>query len=342
MIRFKPIWSDSMGAKSFCTLVETPDIKALIDPGASIMQPGFPAPADKKISWLGEAGKAIKKAGDIADMIIISHYHYDHFTDFDRDLYKGKRLYLKNPNRYINRSQRRRSEAFLDRICKSFGDINLEDLLCAENPRGYDDLVKKPPSAMGEDSMDEGRAWFRELTGYWNKIREIPELKFDEIEVRYPEGGELKIGETTVRFTNPLFHGTEYARIGWVFSTIVEHGKEKLIHSSDISGPIIEDYGRWLIKENPTILLLDGPATYLLPYILTPANLRRAVDNIKGIIEKTSTECIILDHHLTRDRRYRETLKEVYKTAKKQDKEILTVAEYLGKTPVLDLQTQII
>jgi len=36
------IWFDSMGAKSSCILVDTPDIKILVDPGAAAMQPSYP------------------------------------------------------------------------------------------------------------------------------------------------------------------------------------------------------------------------------------------------------------------------------------------------------------
>jgi predicted metallo-beta-lactamase superfamily hydrolase len=51
--------------------------------------------------------------------------------------------------------------------------------------------------------------------------------------------------------------------VGWVFSTVIEHGGQKLIHSSDLNGPIIEDYPEWTIRENPDLLVLDGPMTYM-------------------------------------------------------------------------------
>lgn len=31
------VWFDSMGAKSSCLLIETPDVKILVDPGAAEM-----------------------------------------------------------------------------------------------------------------------------------------------------------------------------------------------------------------------------------------------------------------------------------------------------------------
>ena len=346
-MQFKPIWSDSLGAKSSCTFIETPDIKILIDPGAAIMQPSFPAPVTKKMQWLRKAKSAIRKASKKADLIVISHYHYDHFTDFDKHLYNGKRLFLKNPNEYINYSQRKRSENFLQSICKSFGNVDLKDFFVKRKFKNYEDPRKELPIAMSKDFgdynerrqqlLDKGSNWFEKLAKYWNEIPEIPDLEFDEIEIRYSEGREFEFGETKLRFTRPLFHGIEYTRLGWIFATIIEHEDRKLIYSSDMGGPIIEDYREWIIKENPDVLILDGPATYLVPYILNLINLRRAIANTIKIIKKTGTELIILDHHLLRDRKYRETLGEVYKTARRKNIDVLTAAEYLGKTPVLGM-----
>lgn len=41
-VLFKPIWFDSIGAKSSSTLIKT-DIKIVIDPGIAIMHQSFPA-----------------------------------------------------------------------------------------------------------------------------------------------------------------------------------------------------------------------------------------------------------------------------------------------------------
>ena len=105
------MWFDSFGAKSSCTLVKTPDVVILVDPGAAIMQPSFPASWADKIRWLGEAEAAIRKAGEDADVVVVTHYHYDHYTR-DPAFYEGKLLLAKNPNEYINDSQRKRAERF--------------------------------------------------------------------------------------------------------------------------------------------------------------------------------------------------------------------------------------
>ena len=43
MIEVYPVWADSLGAKSFCTLIRTEDVSILVDPGVAIMHPSFPA-----------------------------------------------------------------------------------------------------------------------------------------------------------------------------------------------------------------------------------------------------------------------------------------------------------
>lgn len=346
---FKPVWFDSLGAKSSCTLVTTPDVSVLIDPGIAIMQPGFPASVSKKLYWEAQGRRKIKDAVKKADIIVISHYHYDHYFPNDVDMYKNKLLFVKNPNEYINDSQRKRAESFYSRLCEHFGNIKLNSVLRRASTKTYADPLSKLPIAMHEDfgNYNERRKqlfklgikWFNRRVDKWNKTPEIPELKFDKIEVRYPEGKEFRFGKTKLRFTEPLFHGVEFSRVGWVFATIVEHEDEKLIHSSDVNGPIIEDYAEWLIKENPNILILDGPMTYMFGYMLNKTNLNRAVNNAVRIIKEADTELIIYDHHLPREAKFKVHTKKVWETAKKFDTKLMTAAEFLGKTPkVLDVK----
>lgn len=340
------VWFDSMGAKSACTLVKTPDASILIDPGIAVMHPGFPASRGEKRTWFKKGREAIKKAAGEAGVVVVSHYHYDHFMDFDRELYRGKLLLAKNPNRFINDSQRKRAERFYDNLCRSFGETRLESLLREPEKKGYGDPMDSLSLAKSRDFgdyasrkrelLEKGRKWFRNRAEKWQRYRTIPEMKFREIEVKYPEGREFALGNTRLRFTKALFHGIEYSRVGWVFATVVEHGGEKLIHTSDVNGPIIEDYARWIIQEDPTVLILDGPMTYMLGYLLNRINLNRAVENACRILRETRrTELIIYDHHLPREPGFRERTRDFWYSAKEEEKTALTAAEYLGRTPVV-------
>ncbi len=278
-------------------------------------------------------------------MIVISHYHYDHFTDFDEKLYEGKLILAKNCNEYINDSQRKRAERFYDRLCGTFGNVKLNDLLEENRKKNYPDPLNFLPQARSKDYKDyserkrellrKGKKWFSKRVENWNKLKLVPEVKFDKCEVRWADGKEFRFGKTRVRFTRPLFHGIEYARVGWVIPTIITLEDEKIIHSSDLEGPVIEDHSEWIINENPNVLIIDGPSTYLIPFMLNLINLRRAVENMCGIIKETDSELILYDHHLLRERLFRERVKEVYQAAEEERKKVLTAAEYLGKMPVV-------
>lgn len=344
-IEFKPIWFDSLGAKSSCTLIKTPDVSILIDPGVAVMQPSFPASWNEKLRWKEEARSRIGEASEEADVIIISHYHYDHFIDFDEKLYEGKLILAKNCNEYINDSQRKRAEKFYGSICRTFGNAKLHDLLEEKEKKEHPEPLSLLPLARNKDYGDyserkkellgKGRKWFLKRVENWNKSKLVPEMNFDKCEVRWADGREFKFGKTGIRLTRPLFHGIEYARVGWIIATVVIYEGEKIIHTSDLEGPVIEDQGEWIVSEKPDVLILDGPSTYLIPFMLNLINVQRAIENMRKIIREAETELIIYDHHLLRERLFRERVKEVYRVAEQENKRVLTAAEYLGKTPMV-------
>ena len=346
------LWFDSMGAKSSSLLLETPDIKLLIDPGAAVMQPSFPLSEAEKKLLCQKAFGAINKAAKKADTIFISHYHYDHHTLPDEphelELYEGKNIWVKNPNLWINRSQWGRARLFLSLLYEGLKGSGFENLLYPAQRRNFPDLLKNLPLASRKDYGDyekrkkqllrKGKAWFRNTANLWKKGKWVPEFSLGSTEVFFADGKSIKVGGTKIKFTEPLFHGIEYDRVGWVLGLVCEYKAAKFLYSSDLQGPQIEDYAEWIIKENPDILILDGPATYLLGYMLNKINLARAVSNASQVLRKTTSKVMIYDHHLTRGTRYKERVSKVYEVAHEEKKTLLTAAEWLGKeTLVLKL-----
>jgi len=63
--------------------------------------------------------------------------------------------------------------------------------------------------------------------------------------------------------------------------------------------------------------------------------LNRAVENAAEIVREIDAELIIYDHHLPRDRKFRERTEKVWNTAKEVNKKVMTVAEFLGHEPVV-------
>ncbi|RLI05497.1 hypothetical protein DRO22_02660 [Candidatus Bathyarchaeota archaeon] len=80
-IRVHPLAFESFGVRSMCTYVETPDIKVLLDAGVALgpNRFGFP-PHPREYAALKERREIIVKTAEKADVVTISHYHFDHHT----------------------------------------------------------------------------------------------------------------------------------------------------------------------------------------------------------------------------------------------------------------------
>jgi predicted metallo-beta-lactamase superfamily hydrolase len=99
------------------TFVETDDQKILIDPGVSLAPLRYglePHP----LEWqrLDETWNIIKDYAEESEVLIVTHYHYDHHDPDYPELYSGKTVFIKHPTENINRSQRDRATYFLAAI----------------------------------------------------------------------------------------------------------------------------------------------------------------------------------------------------------------------------------
>jgi predicted metallo-beta-lactamase superfamily hydrolase len=126
-IEIAPIAAESFGVRSMCTLVETPDVKVLLDAGVSLCPYRFRLPPHPiEFKTIQKLRKSIAEAADKAQVVTISHYHFDHHTpsyedwvvnwteedETARQIYQGKTVLMKNPRDKINASQRQRAWLF--------------------------------------------------------------------------------------------------------------------------------------------------------------------------------------------------------------------------------------
>ncbi len=113
-MRVVPLAADSMGTRSMATLVETGGGTFLIDPGVDLGPkryglPPHPVEEERKtLHW-----QRIKEAAHKAQVLIITHYHHDHFNPRELGIFRGKLIILKDPEHCINRNQAKRARRLL-------------------------------------------------------------------------------------------------------------------------------------------------------------------------------------------------------------------------------------
>jgi len=253
------------------TFVETDDLAVLIDPGVSLAPIRYnlpPHPIEEQ--RMSERWAEIKEHAARSDVLVVTHYHYDHHDPDEPEVYEGKIVYLKHPKDKINRSQAARASYFLDR-----------------------------------------------LTG-------IPQS------IEIADGKEFKHGSTLIKFSPPVYHGTN-PRLGYVVEVSIACGGEKVVFTSDVEGPSVDEQANFIIQENPDLVILDGPMTYMLGFRFSMTSLALSIANINRMIQETSVNSMLVEHHFMRDLKYKERIAEVYNCAAERDVKVITAAEYLGQ-----------
>ena len=156
----------------------------------------------------------------------------------------------------------------------------------------------------------------------------LENLKKINAEAEVADGRELIFGRCRLKFSHPVQHGND-SRLGYVLQVLVDEAGERVIHTSDVEGIVIEEQARFITSNMPETVICDGPMTYMLGDKYSEEDLKRSLKNLKKIIKMTSIEELIIDHHLTRDREWRIKLKEFLEEVK-DIVEIHTAASYIG------------
>jgi len=123
--KIKPIADESLGVRSMAILVEVGDTNILLDAGVSLAPSRYglpPHPAEFK--ELIRRRKLLLNAAGRASIVVVSHYHRDHYTPFERriyeasgpdvfrEIYGGKLVLAANPEIGLTGSQKQRARRF--------------------------------------------------------------------------------------------------------------------------------------------------------------------------------------------------------------------------------------
>ncbi len=349
-IKVRLLFFDSLGAKCSSVLVNTPDVSILIDPGAAGLQPGFPLSSEEKALLREKACERILRYGASSDVVVISHYHYDHHVHPSRleemaGLFKRKTLLVKDPNQWINKSQRKRSLDFLSSLYRIFGEEeSFEKVLSQSRFVMKKDLTEEYPKTSAIWQRAKGKKmmvyqaklrWFEKIVESWRKNKWIEDFKVGDTKVMLADGKSFTFGDTKICFSQPMFHGQFLDNIGWVLGVLVKFDDDKFLFTSDLQGPIIEEYADWIIRSEPDFIVADGPPLYTYGFMIGKEDVEQVIKNMQNIMREARPRGILWDHHMCRGL-FRSKLKRVYSYAKKLNVKICTAAEYIGRKPLIE------
>ena len=281
-----PIGFESLGVRSMCTFIQTPDVGILIDAGVALGPRFSKPPHPREYEARAACRSKIRKYASRSDVLIVSHYHNDHHTPSYTDtvwlgssaeesetIYRDKIVIAKDVRNMINFAQRRRGWMF-QRFVKRIGS-----------------------------------------------------------KCQIGDGASFEYGGTKIKLSAPVPHGEETSGLGWVIMTSIESEEEKIMHASDVQGPMSDQTTNMILKENASLLILGGPPSYLAGTKVNAAAIQKGFHNAAKIAGRVPT--VFFEHHVLRSENWREEAKIVYDGASAANHKLITAAEHMGMHPNL-------
>ncbi len=180
-------------------------------------------------------------------------------------------------------------------------------------------LFARDPAIMSAKQAETANRFFKAIDG-------LP------LETVWADGRTFKFKKTVVEFSPAVWHGTRDAEPGTVIMTSVTRGKEKVLVTSDVGGPLEAATTDAICAAKAQTVVVDGYPTYHLGQFATDFDLVRSMVNLCRILAAPGLKTLVVDHHICRDYRYPTFLKVVYAKARQLKKQFGTAAEVLGKT----------
>ena len=176
-------------------------------------------------------------------------------------------------------------------------------------------LVKNPKENI--NASQRQRAWmFKKTGGKYAKAVEVA------------DGKTFSFGNTKLRFSEAVVHGSEDPILGWVVMTTVEYGEERFMFSPDVQGPMAKRTTELILATKPQMIMLGGPPLYLGGFRVDLAQLEKGIFNLERIVEEVPN--VVLEHHALRDEDWRSKIGRVFARAAEKGHTMQTAAEYSG------------
>ena len=271
-----PLACESLGTRGMAAYISTGDLGILIDPGVDLAPMRFRLPPHRiELERKTQHWNRIREYAQKAQILIVTHYHHDHFHEDESELFRDKHVLLKHPAKQINFNQKKRARILLKRIER---------------------LAR---------------------------------------EIHYADGKNFRFGDVRIQFSKPVYHGID-DRSGYVVEVSIRN-ERTFLHTSDVTGPIRPEHLEFILKENPEILLCDGPVSHMVGSKYDTSYLDTCIKNLITVIEQTRVQKFMLEHHLLRELEWKDKIAPVFDAAEKRGIILSPAAEFAGlKTELLE------
>ncbi len=287
-----------MGTRSTSTFVSA-KCGILIDPSAALALRIHGLPPHKMELERKDAHTArIIEYAKMADVIVVTHYHYDHHNPRIPEIFKGKIALLKHPSENINYSQKVRAKVFVEKLEPIAKKIEYTD------GRKF---TYKGVTLTFSDALPHGPD---DSLGYLTMVG-----IYDRSAKKEKKNGMTKKYSSARR--KRLINRSNYET-------------DSFLYTSDVQGMPLASHLEFAMKQNARLVYCDGPLhEFASKY--PGGTLRNASRNMNALLRHSDIETLILDHHLLRDPAWKRYVRSTFATASKLGKSVITAAEYSGK-----------
>ncbi len=131
-------------------------------------------------------------------------------------------------------------------------------------------------------------------------------------------------------FSKPFWHGGEESKVGKVIFFLYKG----FLFASDTQGFLDKEALEWVMDANPKTIFFSGYPSYR-----NPEGIEESLRNVEEIMFRTDVKTMIMDHHATRDKNFRESFRELFEFSEEVGVRLITAAEFM-KTKELLLEAR--
>jgi len=148
-------------------------------------------------------------------------------------------------------------------------------------------------------------------------------------EMRIADGATYEFGGTKVSFSEPVPHGEEGTRLGYVIMPKITWEDRSFLFASDVQGPMADRTGITIMEASADTVYVGGPPAYLAPSQVDSRLIDKGLQNLTMIAGRTPAT--VVDHHLMRTIEWKEIISGVERAVRASNNALFTAAAYLGE-----------